>query len=151
MQNPISVLLKVGPCLYFTNILGSCQVVMAKISVFRKEMLQRNGVRVHRYLRITVTSEQGPLSLISKMAGELCRDSTVEMKRDRCNYRGVVLYSHHSVPERDKREVLLLAIQCIYLPLKYCLYRTNQRNCWVPKFDPGLDPQTNAHLVNVSS
>lgn len=147
MQNPISVLLKVGPCLYFTNILGSCQVVMAKISVFRKEMLQRNGVRVHRCLRITVTSEQGPLSLISKMAGELRRDSTVEMKRDLCNYRGVVLYSHHSVPvvvylttttlfERDKREVLLLAIQCIYLRLKYCLYRTNQRNCWVPTFDP---------------
>ena len=77
--------------------------------------------------------------------------------------RGVVFCSHHSVPvvvylttstpflEKDKMEVLLLAIQCIYLRLKYCLHRTNQRNCWVPKFDPGVDPQTNANLVNVSS
>ena len=76
--------------------------------------------------------------------------------------RVVVLYSHHSVPVvvylttstlflKDKKEVLLLAIQCVYLRLKYCLYRTNQRNHWVPKFDPGDDPQTNANLANVSS
>ena len=65
--------------------------------------------------------------------------------------RGVIFYSYHSSVVshlttltlffwKDKREVLVLAIQCIYLPLKYCLHRTNQRNCLVPKFDPGVDP-----------
>ena len=67
--------LKVGTCLCFINIYLDCvKYLCAKISSFK----ERNGVTLHRYLRISVTSQQRPVSSISKMAGEL-------WKRDRCN------------------------------------------------------------------
>ena len=52
--------------------------------------------------------------------------------------------------ERQK-EVIFLAIQCIYLRFESCLQGPIKRTAGVPKFDPEVDPQTNANLVNVSS